>query len=102
MMLQGVRSTSLRLALPRNLHGQVFVLFIVAIAACEAGLALAMILTLYRRGKSLDSSDWQSLREEGMPQSVDVDPLPRYEPEPEPARLPPAGIRPTPEEAPRV
>ena len=30
-------------------------LFIVAVAACEAGIALALFLMLYRRGKSLDA-----------------------------------------------
>jgi NADH-quinone oxidoreductase subunit K len=105
MMLQGVAINFVAFARYHgNLQGQVFVLFIVAVAACEAGLALAMILVLYRRGKSLDSSDWQSLREPGVPPSVDEDPLPRPDPEPEPERLPPAGIRPrpTPEEAARV
>ena len=46
-------------------------LFIVAVAACEAGIALALFLMLYRRGKSLDASDWQSLREVGVPPAVD-------------------------------
>jgi NADH-quinone oxidoreductase subunit K len=103
MMLQGVAINFVAFARYHgNLQGQAFVLFIVAVAACEAGLALAMILVLYRRGKSLDSSDWQSLREMGVPPAVDHDPLPRPEPEPEPLRLSPAGIRPTPEEAARV
>jgi NADH-quinone oxidoreductase subunit K len=105
MMLQGVAINFVAFARYHgNLQGQVFVLFIVAVAACEAGLALAMILVLYRRGKSLDSSDWQSLRELGVPPSVDTDPLPRPDPELEPTRLPPAGIRPrpSPEEAARV
>jgi NADH-quinone oxidoreductase subunit K len=103
MMLQGVAINFVAFARYHgNLHGQVFVLFIVAVAACEAGLALAMFLMLYRRGKSLDSSDWQSLREAGVPPATDLEPLPRSEPGPEPVRLPPAGIRPAPEEAHRV
>ena len=32
-----------------NLHGQAFTLFILTVAACEAGIALALILMLYRR-----------------------------------------------------
>jgi len=99
MMLQGVAINFVAFARYHgNLHGQVFVLFIVAVAACEAGLALAMFLMLYRRGKTLDSSDWQSLREPGVPPATDPDPLPRLTHEPEPLRLPPAGIRPAPEE----
>ena len=105
MMLQGVAINFVAFARYHgNLHGQVFVLFIVAVAACEAGLALAMFLMLYRRGKSLDSSDWQSLRELGVPPSVDREPLPRPELQPADKQLQPAGVRPraTGEEAARV
>jgi NADH-quinone oxidoreductase subunit K len=59
-----------------TLHGQVFGLFIVTVAACEAGVALALFLTLYRIGKSLDSGDWQSVRETGVPPALDIDPMP--------------------------
>jgi NADH-quinone oxidoreductase subunit K len=105
MMLQGVAINFVAFARYHgNLQGQVFVMFIVAVAACEAAVALAMFLMLYRRGKSLDSSDWQSLRELGVPPAVDADPLPPPEPEPGDVRLPPAGVRPKPtgEEAARV
>ena len=41
MMLQGVAINFVAFARYHgNLHGQVFVLFIVAVAACEAGIAL--------------------------------------------------------------
>ena len=40
------------------------ILFILTVAACEVrALALAVILLLYRRSKSLDVSLWQELRE---------------------------------------
>lgn len=95
MMLQGAAINFVAFARYHgNLHGQVFVLFIVAVAACEAGLALAMFLMLYRRGKSLDSSYWQSLRELGVPPSVDTEPLPRRELQPADNQLQPAGVRP--------
>ena len=105
MMLQGVAINFVAFArFHGNLQGQVFVLFIVAVAACEAGIALALFLMLYRRGKSLDSSQWQSLRESGVPPVVDTEPLEPAEPEPELEHLPPAGVRPAPsaEEATRV
>ena len=55
MMLQGVALNLVAFARYHgNLHGQVFALFILTVAACEAGIALALILMLYRRGKSLD------------------------------------------------
>jgi NADH-quinone oxidoreductase subunit K len=77
MMLQGVAINFAAFSrFHGNLSGQVFVLFIVAVAACEAGLALALILVMYRRGKSLDASVWQDLRETGVPASVDSEPLP--------------------------
>lgn len=104
MMLQGVAINFAAFARYHgNLQGQAFVLFIVAVAACEAGIALAMFLMLYRRGKSLDASDWQDLREVGVPPAVDTDPLPRPPEEPAPT-LAPAGRRPAPtaEETARV
>lgn len=95
MMLQGVAINLVAFARYHgNLSGQVFVLFIVAVAACEAGLALALFITLYRRRKSLDSSAWQNLRELGVAATVDDEPLPsppRVEDFP---LLPPAGRQP--------
>jgi NADH-quinone oxidoreductase subunit K len=105
MMLQGVAVNLAAFARYHgNLQGQVFVLFLVAVAACEAALALALFVTLYRRGRTLDSSAWQSLRELGVPPAVDAEPLPGPAPEPADDRLQPAGRRPelTAEEAARV
>lgn len=96
MMLQG---TAINLvAFSRyhgNLHGQVLTLFIVAIAACEAGLALALIVMLYNRKKSLDISVWQDLREPGQEATLDTDPLPAPIPEEPMPTLPVAGREPT-------
>jgi NADH-quinone oxidoreductase subunit K len=95
MMLQGVAINLVAFARYRgNLQGQAFVLFILTVAACEAGIALALILMLYRRKRSLDVSAWQELREEGQGQARDEEPLPpgpREEPLP---RLTPSGIEP--------
>jgi NADH-quinone oxidoreductase subunit K len=38
----------------QHLEGQAFVLFLIAIAAAEVSVGLAMIVTLYRRTGSLD------------------------------------------------
>lgn len=46
-----------------DLGGQTFVLLILTVAACEAALALSLIVALYRSRKSLDINVWQSLRE---------------------------------------
>ena len=50
-----------------NPQGQVFTIFVLTIAACEAGLALSLILTLYQRRKSLDVYLWSNLGEEDLP-----------------------------------
>lgn len=103
MMLQGVALNFVAFArFHANLQGQVFVLFLIAVAACEAGMALALFLALYRRGRSLDPTAWQTLRELGVPATVDTEPLPVASPSPEVEYLKPAGVRPGGEEAVRV
>ena len=78
MMLQGVAINLVAFARYRgNLHGQAFMLFILTVAACEAAIALALILMLYRSSGSLDVSLWQELREPGQEPIVDEEPLPK-------------------------
>lgn len=45
-----------------NLTGDVFVIFILTIAAAEAALALALVVLLFRRRETLDASAWSELR----------------------------------------
>jgi NADH-quinone oxidoreductase subunit K len=95
MMLQGVALNLVAFARYHgNLHGQVFTLFLITVAACEAGLALALILMLYRRAKSLDVSVWQDLREPGQEPTLDLDVPPAAAPRDEMPTLPPAGVEP--------
>src|SRR5690242_20348432 len=72
LMLQGV---SLTLVAFSGFHGtwsgQVFAIFSLALAAAEAGIALALFVVLFRRGASLDVSIWQELREADQPPIVD-------------------------------
>jgi NADH-quinone oxidoreductase subunit K len=97
MMLQGVAINLIAFARYRgNLQGQAFVLFILTVAACEAAIALALILALYKRKHSLDVSLWQELREAGQEPTTDdqdepLPPDPVQEPMP---RLTPAGPEP--------
>jgi NADH-quinone oxidoreductase subunit K len=99
MMLQGVALNFVAFSRHHgNLHGQVFTLFVIAVAACEAGIALALFLTLYRRKRSLDVSLWQDLREPGLEPTVDTEPLPTVPTEEPLPRLPPAGVEPVKEE----
>ena len=39
---------------PANLSGQVFALFVIAIAAAEVGVGLALVLMIYRNRSSID------------------------------------------------
>ena len=95
MMLQGVAINLVAFAHARgNLQGQAFALFIITVAACEAGIALVLILMLFRRARSLDVSLWQELREPGLEPTVDEEPLPPSAPEEPLPRLTPAGVEP--------
>lgn len=95
MMLQGVAINLVAFARYRgNLQGQAFVLFVLTVAACEAAIALALILMLYKRKESLDVSLWQDLREPGWEPAEDEEPLPPAEPEAPMPRLPVAGREP--------
>jgi NADH-quinone oxidoreductase subunit K len=95
MMLQGVAINLVAFArFHGNLQGQAFTLFIITVAACEAGIALALILMLYRQRRSLDVSLWQELREPGQEATVDEEPLPAPPPAPPLPQLTPSGIEP--------
>lgn len=94
-MLQGVAINFVAFSMRHgNLAGQAMVLFIVAVAACEAALALAIILMLYKRRHTLDSSVWQELREEDVEETVDEETLPAASPPAEMPHLTPAGLQP--------
>jgi NADH-quinone oxidoreductase subunit K len=101
MMLQG---TALSLVAFGRYHGnwtgQVFTIVILTIAACEASIALALIVILYNRRSSLDVTLWQDIREAGVPavprfeEETTAEPI---EPVPGPESYPnltPAGIEP--------
>lgn len=47
-----------------TLDGQVFSLFLLAVAAAEAALGLALVVLLYRFQGTLDATAWKFLREE--------------------------------------
>ena len=100
LMLQGVAINFLAFSRFRgNLQGQSFVLFILSVAACEAAIALALIVILYRAKNTLDVSKWQDLREEDLEPNEDQEILlvDSYQVQPMPT-LPVAGHRPAQEE----
>ncbi len=98
MMLQGV---SLSLIAWGRYHndwgGQMLVIFIITVAACEAAVVLALILTLFYRSENLDVAFWEQLREANQPAMVE-EPLPE-EPAERPAwpALTPSGVAPEPD-----
>lgn len=74
MMLHGVSLTLVTFSLTHgNLEGQAFTIFILTVATCEAGLALAIILALYRQSNSLDVELWTELREADLPPPMAAD-----------------------------
>lgn len=98
MMLQGVLVNLVAFGRYRgHLGGQSFALFIIAVAACEAAIALALFVVLYRSRHSLDVTLWQDLREPGQPPTLDEEPVeePEEMVEQELPRLPVAGKEPT-------
>lgn len=46
-----------------DVSGQVFVIFILTVAAAEAALALGLVVLLYRRRETLSAEAWSELRE---------------------------------------
>ncbi|MBI3860302.1 MAG: NADH-quinone oxidoreductase subunit NuoK [Planctomycetia bacterium] len=113
LMLQGVSLTLVAFgAYHGTWGGQVFAIFSLALAAAEAGIALALFVVIFKRGSSLDISIWQDLREADQPAIVDepdveappveqqwphltvAGPLPRRTTEPKEARhdRPPAPV----------
>jgi NADH-quinone oxidoreductase subunit K len=63
IMFQGVILNLIAMGLRHgNLYGQALVLFVLVVAAVEAGLGLAMVVFLYRRRGSLDAESWRALR----------------------------------------
>jgi NADH-quinone oxidoreductase subunit K len=95
MMLQGVAVNLVAFAkFHGNFQGQGFVLFMLTVAACEAAIALALILVLYRSRRTLDVSVWQDLREPGLEPTIDTEPVEKPAPPPPLPHLPPAGVEP--------
>lgn len=47
---------------PLDLKGQIFAIFVMAVAAAEAAVALAIVLAIYRNMSSIDMEDFASLK----------------------------------------
>ncbi len=74
MMLQGTALSLIALSRYHgNWTGQIFTIIILTVAACEAAIALALIMILYDRRASLDITLWRELREEAAPDLVPIE-----------------------------
>lgn len=95
LMLQGV---SLSLVAWGRHHGdwggQTLVVFVIAIAACEAGIALMLFLMLAKQAGNLDITSWQAVREEGNEAYLDREVPEDLEHEEIWPQLTPAGVDP--------
>jgi NADH-quinone oxidoreductase subunit K len=63
ILFQGVIVNLLGFGLAHHeLSGQAFALFLLVIAAVEAGVALGLVVLLFRRKGTLDADAWRTLR----------------------------------------
>ena len=63
VMFQGVIVTAAAFARHYvHVEGQAYALFLLVIAAVEAGLALGLVMLLYRRRDTLDAEAWSTMR----------------------------------------
>jgi len=63
ILFQGVVLNLVGFGLRRgDLHGQAFALFLLVIAAVEAGVALGLVVLLFRRKGTLDAEAWQAMK----------------------------------------
>ena len=83
LMLHGVSLNLLAFGrMHGRMEGQAFTVFVLTVAACEAGLSLSIILSLYQRVKSLDVELWSKLKEADVKSGVTIDDeLPTEEPD---------------------
>lgn len=72
MMLQGVALTLIAFGRYHGTWaGQILTIMILTVAACEAAVALVLVLVLFNRRHSLDVSLWQDIRDPGLPPTLD-------------------------------
>ncbi len=96
MMLHGVSLNLLAFGrMYGRMEGQAFTVFVLTVAACEAGLSLSIILSLYQRRKSLDVELWSTLKEPDVKAGVTIDEQPDQEPDMYFPTLTGAGAMPT-------
>jgi len=51
-----------RYTTPQTIEGQIFAIFVITIAAAEAAVALAIIISAYRRRQTIEVEDFDTMR----------------------------------------
>ncbi len=94
MMLSGVSVNLIAFSRHhQNYQGQILAVMVLTIAACEAAIALALVVSLYRRKATLDVAAWDDLSETLIPKVIES-PQTLEEPAMEFPKLTPAGLDP--------
>lgn len=94
MMLAGVSVNLIAFSrYHQNYQGQILAIMVLTIAACEAAIALALVVSLYRRKATLDVKAWDELSETIVPKEMDA-PVSLQSIELEFPKLTPSGLDP--------
>ncbi len=73
MMLSGVSVNLIAFSRHhQNYQGQILAIMVLTIAACEAAIALALVVSLFRRKATLDIAAWDELSETLVPKAIEV------------------------------
>ena len=63
LMFQGIALSLVAFSrFHNNVTGQVFVIFVLTVAAAEAALALSLVVLLFRRKGTLDAQAWMQMK----------------------------------------
>jgi NADH-quinone oxidoreductase subunit K len=95
MMLQGVSLSLVAWSrFHNNFGGQMLVIFMIVVAACEAALLLALVQMLFLRTGKLDIAGWHALREANQPPLAEPPLAAEPVETPDWPKLPSAGVPP--------
>jgi len=94
MMLSGVSINLIAFSRHhQNFQGQVLAIMVLTIAACEAAIALALVVSLFRRKATLDIKAWDELSETIVPKELEASVSMEHD-EQEFPKLTPSGLDP--------
>lgn len=62
LMLNAVNLAFIALSRSIGIEGQVFVFFVISVAAAEAAVGLALIISIFRHGETVDMKSFNLLR----------------------------------------